>query len=95
MVTEAEIKGEIQDWLRDQGWFVVSFAWNRRMPPTLKDFPDIMAFHKDRVLLVETKAPGKTLRPGQKVFAETIGGFTEAHLIYCLAYSLEDVKAAL
>ena len=95
MVTKAEVKGKIQDWLRDQGWFVVSFAWHRRMPVTLKDYPDITAFRKDRVLLVETKAPGKPLRPGQKTFAETIQQYTGGHLIYCLAYSLDDVKAEL
>jgi len=94
-LTEAEVRRVMEKKLRAKGWMVIAFSWNRRMPATLKDFPDLLCFHQDKVLLIEAKAPGKKRTPGQLEFYEAIKFLLGKHLAYCCADKWEDVAEAM
>lgn len=90
-----EICHDIRAYLRGCGWTVIVFNHNRPMPAGAKGLPDILAFGRNKTLLVEVKGDGDRLRPEQDKFAHDMDDHTGPNLFYMVAHSADDVVAFL
>ena len=94
--SEAELRAEIANALRRMGWHVVDTSQDRPARGGLCGFPDLIAFRIGRTLLIETKHGKEKLNAGQQVFAARVATHLDPRsLLYCVARSLDDVRATL
>lgn len=89
--SEAEIQREVVKRLRAAGWFVRVFAQSRRTQKQLAGWPDVVAFRRDVLLLLECKRPTKKLEPEQVKFRIAVNPHLGRHLIYRVVRYPEDV----
>jgi len=92
---EAALVRDIADYLRMLGWHVVVFSTYKRMPASVAGWPDIVAFMRDCVLLVECKVGRCALRPSQVAFRERISPHCGQHVRYIVARTIDDVMRAV
>ena len=91
--SESEIKAQIKDALRAARWVVIDTADSRPVRKQLASFPDLFCFRHGSVLLIEAKAKGGRLRPGQLLFKALVEPHLGEHLTYVVARSLDDLPA--
>jgi hypothetical protein len=87
--TEAQIRAEIKAHFKD--WLILDFSDKRRMPPGLKDAPDLIIFLEGATLCIECKTTTNRLSDGQIKWREKLRPFLGKHLRYVCARRLYDV----
>lgn len=93
---EAELRKVICNALRQMGWMVRDLSQRRKVEGGLMDVPDIFAWKAGRTLMIETKSGRNKLREGQARFGAEIAQHCDPRsMIYVVAYSMDDVLAAL
>jgi hypothetical protein len=82
---EKDIQADVIKYLKDHGWIVIRInsgvgmidgrifrAYILENNGRSDGFPDLLAFRRDRYLLIEMKRPGSYQSPEQKAFEETM-----------------------
>jgi Holliday junction resolvase len=83
--SEADIKKQVKDWLKYNGWFVFHVLQGFG---SFRGIPDLIAVKEGLVLFIECKREGNTLTTDQRKFKDEVekhGG------IYITAYGIGDV----
>lgn len=92
MSAERDLQHKAVKSLRDSGFVVRVFSQHRRVMRQVANFPDAIAFKDSRTFLLEFKAPGDKLRPGQEEFRADVLPECGEHLQHHVIDDLLQVR---
>jgi hypothetical protein len=94
-MTERELQRACVELLRRAGFVVKVFSQHRPTTRQVADFPDVIAFCENKTALIEFKAKGAKLRPGQEKFASLIAPFLGPNLGHFVIDDLSQLQAII
>ena len=92
---ERQQRREIKRRLEDAGWLVFSFSVHHQVESQLADWPDLVAFKDDHVLLIEAKRATGRLSDGQSQFRERLLPHLGPHVQHIVTFLPDDVDGWL
>ena len=86
---------EITRRLKDAGWRVFSFSVHHQVESQLADWPDLVAFKDDHVLMIEAKRMTGKLSDGQLALRECLLPHLGPHVQYTVTFLPDDIDGWL